>query len=63
MQYHQITSEERYAIAALRRQGLSVRSIARDLARAPSRLRRVAGVVIAALMLLGAAAAAYWLMR
>jgi serine/threonine-protein kinase len=34
-----------------------------NLARAPSRLRRVAGVVIAALMLLGAAAAAYWLMR
>jgi len=40
MQYHQITSEERYAIAALRRQGLSVRSIARDLARAPSTISR-----------------------
>ena len=36
MQYHQITSGERYAIAALRRQGLSVRAIARDLGRAPS---------------------------
>ena len=40
MQYRQITSEERYAIAALRRQGLSVRSIARDLARAPSTISR-----------------------
>ena len=36
MQYHQITSEERYAIAALRRQGYSARAIARDLGRAPS---------------------------
>ena len=36
MQYRQITSEERYASAALRRQGLSVRAIARDLGRAPS---------------------------
>jgi tRNA A-37 threonylcarbamoyl transferase component Bud32 len=33
-----------------------------NLARAPSRLRRVAGVVVAALMLAGAAVA-YWLMR
>jgi len=40
MQYHQITSEERYAIAALRRQGLSVRAIARDLRRSPSTLSR-----------------------
>ena len=40
MQYRQITSEERYAIAALRRQGLSVRAIARDLGRAPSTISR-----------------------
>ena len=40
MQYRQITSEERYAIAALRRQGLSVRAIARDLGRAPSTIWR-----------------------
>jgi IS30 family transposase len=40
MQYHQITSEERYAIAALRRQGYSARAIARDLARAPSTISR-----------------------
>jgi IS30 family transposase len=40
MQYRQITSGERYAIAALRRQGLSLRAIARDLARAPSTLSR-----------------------
>jgi transposase, IS30 family len=40
MQYHQITSEERYAIAALRRQGYSSRAIARDLARAPSTISR-----------------------
>jgi len=40
MQYHQITSEERYAIAALRRQGLPVRAIARDLGRAPSTISR-----------------------
>ena len=40
MQYHQITSGERYAIAALRRQGLSLRAIARDLKRAPSTLSR-----------------------
>jgi transposase, IS30 family len=30
MQYHQITSGERYAIAALRRRGLSLRAIARN---------------------------------
>ena len=40
MQYHQITSEERYAIAALRRQGCSARAIARDLGRAPSTISR-----------------------
>ena len=40
MKYRQITSEERYAIAALRRQGLSVRAIARDLGRAPSTISR-----------------------
>jgi len=40
MQYRQVTSGERYAIAALRRQGLSVRAIARDLRRAPSTISR-----------------------
>ena len=40
MQYRKITSEERYAIAALRRQGLSVRAVARDLGRAPSTISR-----------------------
>jgi transposase, IS30 family len=40
MQYHQITSGERYAIAALRRQGLGVRAIARDLGRSPSSICR-----------------------
>jgi IS30 family transposase len=40
MQYHQITSGERYAIAALRRQGHSVRAIARDLGRSPSTISR-----------------------
>jgi IS30 family transposase len=40
MQYHQITSGERYAIAALRRQGYSSRAIARDLGRAPSTISR-----------------------
>jgi IS30 family transposase len=40
MQYHQITSGERYAIAALRRQGCSSRAIARDLGRAPSTISR-----------------------
>jgi len=39
-QYRQITSGERYAIAALRRQGLSVRAIARDLGRSPSTVSR-----------------------
>jgi IS30 family transposase len=40
MQYHQITSGERYAIQALRRQGLSVRAIARQARRAPSTVSR-----------------------
>jgi IS30 family transposase len=40
MKYHQITSEERYAIAALRRQGYSSRAIARDFGRAPSTISR-----------------------
>ena len=40
MPYHQITSGERYAIAALRRQGHSVRAIARNLGRAPSTISR-----------------------
>jgi IS30 family transposase len=40
MQYRQITSGERYAIAALRRQGLSLRAIARDLRRSPSTICR-----------------------
>jgi IS30 family transposase len=40
MQYRQITSGERYAIAALRRRGLSLRVIARDLRRAPSTISR-----------------------
>ena len=40
MQYRQITSGERYAIAALRRQGHSLRAIARDLGRAPSSIAR-----------------------
>ena len=39
-QYRQITSGERYAIAALRRQGLSARAIARNLGRAPSTVSR-----------------------
>jgi IS30 family transposase len=42
MQYRQITSGERYAIAALRRQGCSARAIARDLGRAPSTISREA---------------------
>jgi len=40
MQYHQITSGERYAIQALRRQGLSVRAIASQARRAPSTVSR-----------------------
>jgi transposase, IS30 family len=40
MQYRQIASPGRYAIAALRRQRLSIRSIARELGRAPSTISR-----------------------
>ncbi len=39
-QYHQLTSEERYALSALRKQGYSVRRIARALDRAPSTISR-----------------------
>jgi transposase, IS30 family len=38
--YRQITSEERYAIAALRRRRLSLREISRELGRAPSTISR-----------------------
>lgn len=38
--YHQLTSEERYALATLRRQGYSMRGIARALGRAPSTISR-----------------------
>lgn len=34
--YHQLTSEERYALTTLRRQGHSLRGIARALGRASS---------------------------
>jgi len=40
MKYRQITSGERYAIAALRRQGHSLSVIARNLGRAPSTISR-----------------------
>ena len=40
MKYRQITSSERYAIAALRRQGHSLSVIARDLGRSPSTISR-----------------------
>jgi len=40
MPYRQITSGERYAIAALKRQGLSLRAIARSLRRSPSTISR-----------------------
>jgi len=40
MKYRQITSSERYAIAALRRQGHSLPVIARDLRRSPSTISR-----------------------
>ena len=40
MKYRQITSSERYAIAALRRRGLSIRSIARELSRSPTTIAR-----------------------
>ena len=39
-QYRQLTSEERYAITTLRRQGYSLRGIARALDRAPSTISR-----------------------
>jgi IS30 family transposase len=38
--YHQLTSEERYALSTLRKQGYSVRGIARALDRAPSTISR-----------------------
>jgi IS30 family transposase len=38
--YHQLTSEERYALATLRRQGYTLRAIARALDRAPSTISR-----------------------
>jgi transposase, IS30 family len=38
--YTQVTSEERFALSLLRRQGLSVRAIARALTRAPSTISR-----------------------
>lgn len=38
--YRQLTSEERYALATLRRQGYSLRGIARALGRAPSTISR-----------------------
>lgn len=40
MKYHQITSGERYAIAALRKRGLSIREIARELGRAHTTISR-----------------------
>jgi IS30 family transposase len=43
MQYRQIASGERYAIQALRKQGLSVRGIARTVGRAPSTISREIG--------------------
>ena len=38
--YRQLTSEERYALSALRRQGYSIRAAARALERAPSTISR-----------------------
>ncbi|MEJ2343543.1 MAG: IS30 family transposase, partial [Gemmatimonadales bacterium] len=38
--YRQLTSEERYALSALRKQGYSIRGIARVLERAPSTISR-----------------------
>ena len=40
MKYRQITSGERYAIAALRRRGLSARAIAAELGRAHTTVSR-----------------------
>ena len=38
--YHQLTSEERYALSTLRKQGYSIRGVARALGRAPSTISR-----------------------
>ena len=38
--YHQLTSEERYALSTLRKQGYTVRGIARAMGRAPSTISR-----------------------
>jgi transposase, IS30 family len=40
MRYHQLTSEERYALSALRRQGLNQAAIGRALGRHPSTISR-----------------------
>ena len=40
MSYHQLTSEERYALSALRKQGLSQAAIGRTLGRHPSTIGR-----------------------
>ncbi len=40
MKYRQITSGERYAIAALKKRGLSIRQIAIELGRSPSTISR-----------------------
>jgi transposase, IS30 family len=40
MRYHQLTSEERYALSALRKQGLSQAAIGRALGRHPSTISR-----------------------
>jgi IS30 family transposase len=40
MSYHQLASEERYALSALRRQGLSPAAISRALGRHPSTISR-----------------------
>ena len=40
MRYHQLTSEERYMISALRKQGIHAAEIARNLGRHPSTICR-----------------------
>lgn len=40
MKYHQLTSEERYALSTLRKQGLSQAATARALGRYPSTVSR-----------------------
>jgi IS30 family transposase len=40
MKYHQITSEERYVIQALRKQGLSLSAVARGVGRSPATISR-----------------------